>query len=191
MRNIDPVTLEAMRQRVVRFMVLVKIDFPGATLAFNSGLDTVQLNGDTYTGFGNLGSVSGLDESGDISPNQYAIKVSGVSDEVLAAATDSQYLNNPAIVYLATLDADYQITGDPFIWFRGLTDSVDIAYGQESSVTINVRDRLTDWQRPKIERYTDADQQRMHPGDKGFEFVTEIASKDVNWPAESWFKKNQ
>jgi hypothetical protein len=55
-----------------------------------------------------------------------------------------------------------------------------------ASVTVRLENRLADWERPRLRRYTDEDQQRAHPGDKGFEFVTSTVDKDIVWPASNW-----
>jgi hypothetical protein len=36
-------------------------------------------------------------------------------------------------------------------------------------------------ERPKILRYTNEDQQRLHPGDKFFEYQADLVDRDFNW----------
>jgi hypothetical protein len=190
-RNIHPDTLAALGQKVVRLAFLVRIEFPAPNrLVFTTLLDNYDFDGDTFIGLGNLGSVSMPSSDGDLSPSQYAVTLSGINDDILEAATRLDYLNHLATSWAMTLDEDHQVIGQPFVWWRGLTDGSSINYGKISSVTVQVRDRLTDWARPRIERYTDEDQQRKHPGDRGFQFVSQISTREVEWPAESWFRKN-
>jgi hypothetical protein len=40
---------------------------------------------------------------------------------------------------------------------------------------------MIDWERPRMRRFTDADQKAHHPGDRGLEHVAEVASKEVVW----------
>lgn len=192
MRDIHPDVITALGQPVIRVAFLCLVDFPSPNrLAFTSLLDDYNYQGVEFVGLGNLGSISGLDESSELNPAEYQITLSGIPDEILEAATRMSYLNYDATVWMLLLDEDHQVIGDPMIWSKGLTDGASIAYGNQSSVTIQVRNRLVDWQRPRIERYTDADQKAKYPDDKGFEFVAEIASKEVEWPAGSWFQKNK
>lgn len=191
MRDIHPDCITALGESVVRVAFLCKIDLPPPyELAFTSLLDSYNFNGTEFLALGNLGSISGLDEAGDNSPMMYAVTLSGIPDELLEAATQLNYLNHEATTWMLLLDEDHQVIGTPILWFKGLTDGAQVNYGSISSVTIQVRDRRADWQRARIERYTDQDQQRKHPGDRFFEFVSEVASKEVEWPAESWFRKN-
>jgi len=41
--------------------------------------------------------------------------------------------------------------------------------------------RLVDWERPRIRRYNNADQQVAFTGDKGFEFVPQMVEKELIW----------
>lgn len=189
-RSISAPTLAALADDHVRWLVLARVDLNGGTLAFNSSLRDIVFNSITYTGAGDLGSVSGLTESGSLNPSEYEISFSGVNDTTLNLIANEQYMNNPAEVHIALLDEDGEIIGDPFLWLQGLTDSVNISYGKQSSIIVQVRDRITDWSRRRVSRYTDQEQKNLHPGDRGLEYVSEIASKDVEWPAKTWFEKN-
>jgi hypothetical protein len=192
MRSIHADTVEALSQSVVRLAFLALVEFPDPfKLAFTTLSRQVELGGETFIGAGNLGAVTQSSESGDLSPSQYQITVSGVNDDVLAAAGQLSYMNYRATVWAMTLDADEQIIGEPFIWFRGRTDQLTVSYGLTSSVVIDVRDRMTDWARAKIRRYTDEDHQSQFDGDKFFEFVSEVAGREVEWPADTWFRRNQ
>ena len=188
-RSIDAATITALEQGVVRWLVLVKIEFDGGTIAFNSTLGDFDYDGQTYTGFGALGSVSRLEEGSELDPQSFTISLSGINPAVLSAVLNEDYLNRPAICHIAPLDDDNQIIGTPILYFDAKVDSVSASFGNTASISITARDKLADWNRPRIERYTDQDQQARYPGDKGFEFVTSIASKEIIWPARAWFEK--
>ena len=191
MRGINAATLAALGQPVVRMAFLALVEFPAPNrIAFTTLTYDFEHEGDTFVAAGNLGAVTEVASDSQVSPANYAISLSGINPDILQAAAIPNYMNHEATVWAMTVDRDYQIIGEPFIWFRGLTDSVNIDYGKLSSVTINVRDRAVDWQRPRISRYTDYDQKRNFPNDRGFEYVTQIASREVEWPADTWFEKN-
>lgn len=189
-RIINSATLAALSAQHIRWLVFAKVEFDFATLAFNSSLSSKVLDSETYLGAGNLGSVSPVNESSGLNPSQFEIKFSGVNDDIINSAATEDYLNKKAIVHIAVVDEFDAIIGEPFIWFEGLTDGVDIQYGKNSVVVVSVRDRLTDWNRKRVGKYTDGDQQALHPGDKGLEFVTEVASREIVWPSREWFRKN-
>jgi hypothetical protein len=77
---------------------------------------------------------------------------------------------------------------DPMIIFRGRMDQMDITLGATAEVTVKLENRLTDWERPKIRRYTDADQRRRDPADGAFRFLPATTEKVIIWPARSFFQ---
>ena len=189
-RAIDSATLAALSGDHVKWLIFAKVDLNGGTLAFNSSLRDRVFNGLNYSGAGDLGSVSGLSESGSLNPSDYEISFSAVNDTTLNLIVNEQYMNNLAEVHLACVDDSDAIIGSPFLWFRGLTDSVTVEYGKNSIIRVQVRDRLADWSRRRVSRYTDQEQQLLHPGDLGLQYVSEVASKEVEWPNKTWFEKN-
>lgn len=188
-RVIDPAIIAMLDSEAAFSMAFyVDIEFPEPyRLRFTTKLDNVEFNGQTFIGLGSLGSVSMPVSDGELSPNNYTVTLSGISDEVLEAAAQVSYMNHKATAYIQFMDADFNDVAAPQVLWQGLTDGADIEYGKVSSVIINVRDRLADWDRAKIESYTDGDQRRLHPTDKGFEFVSQVGTKDVAWPEASFF----
>ena len=192
MRSIDSATLAELSSNTFKLAFLARIEFPSPyELAFTTLARQYTFDGTTFIGAGSLGQVSAEAESGNPEPSQYKITLSGINDDILSASGQLNYMNSLATVWAMTIDDDDQVIGAPFIWFRGLTDQVTITYGETSSVVIDVRDRMSDWSRPRLRRWTDEDHQSEYPGDKFFEFVSEVAGRDLVWPADSWFEKNQ
>lgn len=196
-RVIDP-DVKALLESGASFSValLVDIEFPDQSsfedsrLRFTTKLDNVEFNGATFYGLGSLGSVSMPNQDGDLSPSDYSVVLSAISDEILEAATQLNYLNHKATAYIQYMTEDFVDVGTPRILWQGLTDGADINYGKTSSISIRVKDRLVDWSRPRIEYYNNGDQQFKYPEDKGFEFIAQVATKDAKWPEAAWFEAN-
>ena len=58
---------------------------------------------------------------------------------------------------------------------------MNIEAGETATISISVESRLVDWERPRVHRYTNADQQIAYPGDKGLEFVAQMVEKELVW----------
>ena len=58
---------------------------------------------------------------------------------------------------------------------------MDIDVGATATITVNAESRLADWDRPRVRRYNHEDQQIDYPGDMGFEFVPQMATKELRW----------
>lgn len=62
--------------------------------------------------------------------------------------------------------------------FSGQMDTMTIDYGPETStIALDIESRLVRLTRPIIWRYTDADQKKLFPNDRFFEFVTDMEVK--------------
>lgn len=186
MRYVHPDVIAALDQGVVRPIYFVEILFDDP-LRFTSAYSSMTLDGKEFFGAGNLGSVSPVSEGTDLNPQEFKIVVAGVSEASLAAVVTERYMNREATCWTALLDDQGQIIGEPLHSFGGNTDEVNVEIGKIGRITITVRDELADWSRPRIERYTNADQQARYPGDKGLEYVSQVADKEIIWPASSYF----
>ena len=58
---------------------------------------------------------------------------------------------------------------------------MNIDAGETATVSLSVESRLSDWERPRIRRYNNADQQIAYISDKGFEFVPQMVEKELIW----------
>ena len=172
------------------YAILVDIAFPDPHhLRFTTKLDNIQFEGETYFGLGSLGSVSTPSQDGELSPAVYEVGLSGISDEILEAVAQLNYMNHKATAYIQFMDAEFNDVSTPQVLWKGLTDGAVVNYGKTSSVTINVRDRMVDWARPKLEYYNNGDQQKLFPDDRGFEFIAEVNQKDAAWPEAAYLQK--
>ena len=186
MRYIHPDVIAALESRIFRPVYFVEILFD-ETLRFTSAYSSMSIGGVEYFGAGNLGSVSPVTEGIELNPQELKIIVAGVSETSLAAIVTERYLNRPAKVLSALLDEQGQIIGEPMESFSGLVDEIQVEIGSIGRITITVRDELADWARPRIERYTNSDQQARYPGDKGLEYMSQVSDKQIVWPSSSYF----
>lgn len=191
MRGYDPATIAALNSQNVKWLVLVKVDFDSGTLAFCSSFKEYEYDGVSYIGAGTLGSVSSTTENPNLDPADYTISLSGVRDATMSAILNEDYLNRKAQCLVAALDDNDEIIGVPMVYFRGLIDSIEGVYSSAPEIRITVKNRLAEWNKSRISRYTNQEQLARYPGDKGFEYVAEIASKQVTWPARTWYENNQ
>lgn len=187
MRDIPSEVITALESGVFRMAFLVRLEFD-TPIRFSSLYESRTFGDYTYTGGGNLGSISSFKENTDLEPNNYEVSLSGVNQATLSAVGGSDYLNRVAVCEVVMLDESGNSLGDPMTYFVGFVDEVKFTYAKRASIKVTVRDRLADWNRVKIERNVNADQQARYTGDKGFEFVSQVADKKIIWPAQEFFE---
>lgn len=178
-------------------------------LYFWSGIGDLSLDGNTYTGAGDLLNISELRESSDIAAYGATLTLSGIPTSQIDLALAEPYQGRKAIVKFGTitggqgyilaedetpillesggkiiLEGDTSLTHTAFTVFTGEMDQMNINYGPETvTISLEVESRLVDLERPRIRRYTDADQKSRYPGDEAFSFVTRIQNESLEWEA--------
>lgn len=147
-----------------------------------SGVGDLAYGGNTYTGVGDLLSISSIAETSDISASGINVAITGIKSSFLVIAKNHEYQGRPLSVSLGAFDNNGALIADPVIVFSGFMDTMTIAEsGSTSTIKISVENKLISFERSKVRRYTAEDQKIDYPTDKGFEFVTAIVEKEIIW----------
>lgn len=189
------------------FAVEFLFDSPNQ-LRFWSGYGDLTIDGDTYTGAGDLLKVSDVRESSDIAANGATLSMSGIPSDLISLAIDEPYQGRICKVkfglidydlvsdaLLLTEDGDFLVTeageyidlsvsqpANYFDLFVGYMDQMNIQEGpQYSTISLSVESKLIDLEKPNNARYTDNYQQSQYSGDLAFEFVNRIQGEDLTW----------
>lgn len=172
--------------------VAVALDFPSGWVRINGSPVDLTIGGNLFTGIAGLGAISAVDEAAELRSYDLTVSLSGVPVDAVSLALAEAYQGRAGVVWEVPLS---RTTGapiaDPIVVFRGRMDTMTIEMGQTATVTVTLQNRLADWERPRVLRYTDEDQKRLHPGDKGLEFVPATTEKQIVWPAAAWWDKQR
>lgn len=165
----------------VPLLLLAALEFDSGTTRVTNNAYDVQWDGYTWTGLGTLGAVEAVKEGAGLEANGLALRLSGIPTAMLAIALDEQYQGRSATIWAAPLDSEHRIIADPVVVFKGRMDTMPIGMGKTGEITLNLESRLADWERPRVRRYNDADQQAEYPGDLGLQFVEQMVEKQLIW----------
>lgn len=147
-----------------------------------SGYGTLVYNSVTYLGTGNLGTVSPIAETTDLSARGITMQLSGVPTAYVALALSEDYQGRTCSVLFGALNASGAIVSTPVTVFRGRMDVMQITDdGQAAQITLSAENRLVDFRRRREVRYTDEEQQALFSGDVGLEFVNAIQERPIYW----------
>lgn len=158
-------------------------------LRLNSSAVSINWNGSDWIGAGALGGVDDVSEqAGEMRALRFTL--SGVPSDLLTVALAEPIRNKDCTVYVCVLDANTHAVLDvPSVW-TGKLDQMPIRHGSETCViSVTAEHAGATYGRPKPLRYTDADQQRLYPGDTSLRFVVDQSQKQDAWPAASYFKR--
>jgi hypothetical protein len=179
--------IAAKRLRPVFFM---EAQFTSGYLRLWSGMGDITWNAQSWTGSGPsetaetvIVGMSGIQESVEVAANGIRLQASGIQSTMVSRILDDCRQNYPVTVWLGLLDLDTDaLIADPTQAFHGRMDVPTISdSGNTCDVSLTVENALIDLQRPRERRYTHEDQQIDHPGDMGFEYVSQLQEVNLAW----------
>lgn len=167
--------------------------FPLVELQFASGTDyvcgldfDVAHGGNTYLAAGGCMAIERINET----PTQtegLQIRLVGSTSANVALALGEKVQGRPCTVRLAVIDGAGALQVDDNVW-TGLMDTMALEDAAEQcQAVISAEHMLAVWDRPRVVRYTDAQQQTLYPADLGFQYVEEMAEASLVWPGREFF----
>lgn len=184
-RGLGPAALAAVQGEVVGCTRAVELLFAAGPVRLNGSSVPLTIGGNVFGAVGLLGGIGTIEETAELQTSGISLTLAGVPRDTVALALQEPYQGRQGTVWEVFLDAAGTVV-DAVIVFRGRMDQMNVLYGQTCTVEVTLEDKLTDMDRPNLRRYTAEDQQRNHPGDRGFEFVAATVEKDIVWPARSF-----
>lgn len=166
-------------------VIFAELQFASGTTRVCTREHDVAWDGHTWLGRGRVGTISMLQEAGELEP--FGIEMTlAVSSELLSLAlTPSEYKNRTARIWEGLIDrssgAAYAIVDAPVGPFTFRMDSLEWELGEIGLLKLTAESRLADWQRARMRRYNDADQQSKFPGDNFFANAEQVADAEFTW----------
>ena len=193
-RGLNSTSLAALSAKEVEIYFAVDMDFFSGQLSLWSGIGPCSIDNTIYTGGGAMLGLSRIDETLEISARGAQVSLSGVprsATDALQLAFNENYQGRIATIKMCVLDADNprdltDITtdhGSVFdTIFTGFMDVMEIDEGAETSkITVSIESRLIKLKQPVNTRFTDQQQKRRFPNDKGLEFTTTTPLQKIRW----------
>jgi hypothetical protein len=174
--------ITALEAPLLRPAIFVEGSFASGNVYLWSGRGTVTWNGQSWTGVGTLGSITPVEEGSTVEARGTTLTLSGLDVTLLGDALTDVRQGLPVTVWLALFDDTLTMVSNPVIAFQGRMDQPTISHdGSTATIQINCESRLVDLNTPAERRYTNEDQQRDYPGDRGLEFVNSIQEVTIYW----------
>lgn len=182
-----PAGLETeIEQPVVNPFLAFRLETPDPVYCF-TGVGTIVFS-DTegtshdWLGAGDLGALEQVGESTDGTAQGLRAALYRIPAEFRSDIKDQARRGDKMEVYFGALNETYQEVEGTVLLNRYRLDQYKITDGGDTiSVEVTGESRAIDARKPAVKRFTDETQQRKHPGDKFFEFVSRMTEISILW----------
>lgn len=171
----------ALRDKVLYQAYLVDLDIDGDPVYVWTGPGQLTWGAKTYLGAGELGSLGQMRETIDGSAAGITFTLSGVDPDLLNDAMAADYQGREWRIYMALYDQDVLQVSDPQLIASGELDTMVVQDGEAAIITVTGETYQTLDQRVNEVRYTPEAQDKLYPGDKGFEFLEAVQDANLLW----------
>ena len=173
----------AITSEVVAPALLVSADFDEGAVNVWTGYGDFVYDSKTFSGVGDFGSISDVEETENLQANGVSYTLSGIPSSLISAALTYQYQGRPVNAWLALFDTSTNaLIADPYQLSGARMDTMVINEGGSSAtIVLTAESLLIDLNRPRDRRYTNEDQLEEYPGDVFFEYVPSLIERDVTW----------
>jgi hypothetical protein len=169
-------------------LLLVQMDFLTGTQRLTTWSHSVDYFGYTWTGLGNILSVSLVSQTEEL---QYPavdvqLNVANPSQLSLALGSVAQYRNRTITIWQALLDDDLQPAGEPEVIWAGLMDQVRFKTGtgeEDDGAAAVMRCEMAarDGRAPQTLRLTHAQHLARHPDDTFLSRIERMIGQPQMW----------
>ncbi len=174
-RNISQEASDHIEAETIPFAVLLELEFDSGPVNLWWGIGDIVWDGKTWIGTGEIGSLSGVTEATDLSDTVIRATLSHLDNSLMPDFVDELTNQNPVgrgfSTYLAFFNPDNSIK-DTVLLSAGLIDAVHLTNGETGAISLDLVSEAGQMARVRFFRMDDQHQQKIFPGDKGFQFVT-------------------
>jgi len=162
---------------------LIEAEFSTTTYYLTDAWREIVWGEKTYTALGHFLSFSDIEESSTVQVSSITAQLSGIDQTLLYSVLAEYYIDRPLRIYKCFLDENLVVVVDPILIFEGRIDSPVITENPDDGscvLSVAATNIWVDFERLAGRHTNHEEQQLFYPGDKGFEFVSEL-DQEVLW----------
>lgn len=172
--------LTAMEQPNVSLVLAAEINFPSGVTRVHTGTGVVVIDGQTFLGVGTLGDVGSVTEENSTSSSTMSMTLSGLDMSLVGETLNEEVIGCDVTCYLAVMN-DQGVVSEANVLFEGFITDTALQAGQQNALSYVIANVFERWSMGLPDRYTDESQQRLHPGDRFFRYVAQMAERSIFW----------
>lgn len=206
MRNLTPEMIAEFSAPQTNPVLMGELEFQSATLRMWTGLGSLFWGDKEFLGGGNFIGISPIEETQSTQAKGVVLSLNGVASTNVALALSERPRGRPFRLYLGVASTrryietepgdglveledgsgyvllESQLVDSPYRIFSGLMDVIESTDNGDTAVLrLSVENILIVGQRSKVYRYTDEEQKKRYPNDRGLELINQLQDKELVW----------
>lgn len=157
--------------------------FPSETIRNHTGLGNININGETYFGVGEFGAIGAIENVSDANPASVELTLMGIPSTVFSAIMQNRIRGSNVTVYKVLFDKDGRVDAAAKILVGQVTE-YNWTFDGTGSFALQVADEFNLYERPLQKYYTHSNWKAEYEGDNFWQFVAQMADKEIHWGAE-------
>ena len=177
--NLTTQFIDAVTGEHVSWFWLVKMELTSATLYLTSLNFDIEIDSITWVGTRGLGAIGPIEES-DNGVAGITLTLAGVTQEHIAGVLSEDIQGKKITVQMAVLNQSTEpptVAIDSTVW-QGLLDNQSFVDSQ-GQVIVTAENRLIEWDKARLLRFSDQDLKRTRPDDNFFKYADTMANKEI------------
>lgn len=161
--------------------LLAAIEHPDGPGYFWTGIGKLVWNGNTFTGSGQLGTVTPISHTSDLTIQDVQFTMVGVDPNVVAGLNDN-VRNLSGKVWLACIE-QVKVVADPYLIVDSVLDYQSFNAAEDGTVSLSITAHTGFYTlaRALNETWTTEQQKIDFPGDSGLDLISGLQNQDIQW----------
>lgn len=167
--------------------------FGDEVLRNHTGVGEVNINGNIYYGVGEFGSMGSVESVADANPASVEVTLQGIPGTVYNQIMQNQIRGSKVVLYKVIYNSDTGLVEAAAEIVVGAVTDYSWAFSDSGVFSIQIADEFNLYERPLQKYYTHHSWSASNPGDDFWQFVAQMAGKELHWGSEqdgSKFTKN-
>lgn len=173
-RNLTQAASDQVEAEEIPFAILLELGFDSGDVNLWSGVGDLNWDSKTWTGTGAMGSLSGVTEATDLTDTVIKATLSHIDASIMPDLVDEvtqmDPVGRPFTIYMAFFNPNNTVK-EVVLLSAGLIDAVNLNDGVGGAISLDLVSEAGQLARTHYFRMNDQHQEKLFPGDRGFEFV--------------------
>ena len=185
-RGLNSANVTAVDGDLVRPVVFCELHYDDGVIYLHDNIGEITAddwNGTSrnWSGLGDFGSISTIEEGNDISPYRVDLILSGIDSTIASKALTDDTVLREVYLLIGFIGLDRTVVDDPHPMWAGRMDDVQVAVGAESIIRVTCESQLAAFEKVNGRLQNDADHQAEFSGDLFYKYLPQMVEAKFRW----------